>query len=192
MRVKTKVVDTILQHEMYPKFQNDFNDAVLAPVEAFEKLVSQWKEKSGLLLELDESIVMPDVVVANICSLKLIGEVKFYKLLQSRVYTQEKPFTISLSYSDVLLFRKAGHQKANTNSEVCCHRTKATAHQSGRDFSRSFAIPTKSHKKRTHVSWDQYSLHYIALPEHILQSHPDTTCRILDANALVQKMKLVI
>ena len=34
-------------HEMYPKFQEDFKNNVLALVDAFEKLGNPWKEKSG-------------------------------------------------------------------------------------------------------------------------------------------------
>ena len=72
-------------HEMYSKFQNDFKLNVMALVDAFEKLGNPWKEKSGLLYELNESIVMPDEVVNSIRQLKKIGEGKFTSFLEKRV-----------------------------------------------------------------------------------------------------------
>ena len=126
---------------MYPKFQKDFKDAVLSLVEAFEKLGNPWKERSGFLYELHESIVMPDEVVANIRSLKQIGEVKFCKFLEMRVNTQEKAFTDSLSHSNPLLFRKVLDTKMPTQTVkyVVTERKQQqvdilTVYQAGRDI----------------------------------------------------------
>ena len=80
-------------HEMYPKFQEDFRRDVLLLVDAFEKLGNPWKDKSGFLYELNESIVMPEEVVENIQRLKLIGENKFKDFLEKRVNSQQEAIT---------------------------------------------------------------------------------------------------
>ena len=76
-----------LHHEMYPKFQQNFRKDVLALVESFENLGNPWLETSGLLYELNESIVMPDEVVENIRNMKMIGEERFTEFLESRINT---------------------------------------------------------------------------------------------------------
>ena len=72
-----EVIDNDMHHEMFPKFQQGFKRHVLALVDSFEKLGNPWAEASGILFELNESIVMPDEVVQNVRSLRKAGEERF-------------------------------------------------------------------------------------------------------------------
>ena len=80
---------------------------MLALVHAFEKLGNPWTEKSGLLYELNESIVMPEEVVESVRQLKTIGEAKFQSYLDMRINSQAEFFTDTVSRNDLQLFRKA-------------------------------------------------------------------------------------
>ena len=99
--------DNDLHHEMFPKFQHDFKKNVLGLVDSFEKLGNPWSETSGLLYDLNESIVMPDEVVQNIRSLKKTGEERFRKFLDLRINSQVEAFTDTVSHTNLMLFKKA-------------------------------------------------------------------------------------
>ena len=94
-------------HEMYPKFQQTFRKDVLALVDSFEKLGNPWLETSGLLYELNESIVMPEEVVENVRQFKSMGKEKFEEYLQSRINSQLNAFTDTITKSSLMLFKKA-------------------------------------------------------------------------------------
>ena len=55
---------------MYPIFQKNFRIDVLALVDSFEKLGNLWLETTGLLYDLNESIVMPEEVVNNVMNIR--------------------------------------------------------------------------------------------------------------------------
>ena len=95
----------IRHHEMYHKCQEDFRADILALVDAFEKLGNPWLETSGLLYELNESIVMPNEVVKSICHLQTIGKNKFKQYLNLHINSQAECFTDTDSRKDLPLFR---------------------------------------------------------------------------------------
>ena len=58
--------ESLKHHEQFPQFQANFKSDVLAMIEAFEELGNPFLEDSGDLLDLDQSIIMPQEVVNNI------------------------------------------------------------------------------------------------------------------------------
>ncbi len=52
-------------------------DGVLAMVEAFEQLGNPFLEDSGQLLDLDQSIIMPQDVIDNVRNVKSFGDEKY-------------------------------------------------------------------------------------------------------------------
>ena len=191
-------------HEMYPKFQEDFRRDVLALVDAFEKLGNPWKEQSGLLYELNESIVMPDAVVQNIRLLKSIGEGKFENFLEKRVNSQEEALTDTISQNNIVLFRKVLDMKKPTKSvkSVISERKQQQArvvdiissHQSGREITtlshESSLLPPSLTKDGEMFHGDKCDIVDCFIPkEHKHKKHPNVSCAIIDGAALVRKLK---
>ena len=82
-----------------------FQSDVLALVEAFEQLGNPFKEESGELLDLDQSIVMPTDVVENVRKVKDIGLKKYQAFVDKRICSQEETFTTPIPHTKLKLFK---------------------------------------------------------------------------------------
>ena len=191
-------------HEMFPKLQRDFKNNVNALVDAIEKLGNPWMEKSGLLYELNESIVMPDVVVQNIRSMRQSGEVQFQAILDLRINSQVEAYTDTISRNNLMLFRKALDSKVPTQTvkAVVSERKKQqarvvdiiTAHQAGRcitALSRESSCNPPSLTKDGHMHHGNKAdiVDCITTDKHKHRNRPNATCTIIDGTALIRKMK---
>ena len=190
-------------HEMYPKFQQTFRKDVLALVDSFEKLGNPWLETSGLLYDLNESIVMPEEVVENVRQFKSMGKGKFEEYLQSRINSQTNAFTDTIKKSSLMLFKKALESKKPTKTvkSVVAERKQqqarvleiVSAHEAGRTItalSRESSIypPSLTKDGTMHHGSKADLVDLIVCNEQRVTSYPDVTCVIIDGAALVRKI----
>ena len=196
--------DTDKHHEMYPKFQKNFRNDVLALVDSFEKLGNPWLETSGLLYELNESIVMPEEVVKNVRNIRSYGEGRFEEFLKLRVNSQGLKYTDPITNSNLVLFKQALETKktGNTVKSVVSQRKKQTArvvdiisaHQAGRIITalshESSEFPPSLTKDGEMHHGDKADLvNVIVTDKHRYSKHPDVTCIVIDGAAMVRTSK---
>ena len=93
-----------MHHEQYPKFQSDYKSDVIALVDAFEQLGNPFLEDSGELLNLDQSIFMPQDVVDNVRKVKDIGFQLYTTFPNKGVSYQEEAFAATLHKTNLKLF----------------------------------------------------------------------------------------
>ena len=192
-----------MHHEMYPKLQADFKNNVNSLVDAIEKLGNPWMEKSGLLYDLNESIVMPDEVVKNLRSMRRDGKLQFQTILDTRINSQIQAYTDTITRNNLMLFRKALDKKKPTQTvkavvserkrQQACVVDILTAHQAGRFVT---ALSRESSENPPSLTRDGGMYHgnkadivdCITSDQHKLKTRPNTTCSIIDGTALIRKI----
>ena len=101
---------------------------VLALVDAFEVLGNPFLEDSGYLLDLDESVVMPQDVVNNMRMVKDLGAERYKAFVDKRVRSQEEAFTAPITLTRLKVFKASSCQtnKKSDTSVLKDQQTKVT------------------------------------------------------------------
>ena len=80
--------DEKMHHEQYSKFQADYKFDVNCLVEAFEQLGNPFMERSGDLLDLDQSLIMSKKTVHNVRTIEETGKVMYISFVQNNHVTE--------------------------------------------------------------------------------------------------------
>ena len=178
-----------------------FQTDVLVLVNAFEDLVNPFMEDSGDLLDLDESIIMPPVVVDNVREVKNIGMKRYTLFIDKRIRSQEEAFTAPIPLTRLKMFKAPFSQPSN-KSEVAVvkdQQAKVTqlllAVHSGREidegvFSHESSPypPSLTRKGKMHHGTKSEILDCI-VPRDLDNHRPVTTAAVLDGAVLLQMLR---
>lgn len=178
-----------------------FQTAVLALVDAFEDLGNPFMEDSGDLLDLDESVIMPQDVVDNVRKVKDIGSKRYQEFVDKRIRSQEEAFTAPVTHTRLKLF-KASSDQSHKKSEVAVvkdQQAKVTqlllAVHSGRNINEEVFShensphpPSLTRKGQMHHGTKSEILDCI-VPRDLDNHRPVTTAAVLDGAVLVQMLR---
>ncbi|ELU13546.1 hypothetical protein CAPTEDRAFT_218243 [Capitella teleta] len=189
-------------HEQYPQYQKKFKEDVLNLIQAFEDLGNPFLEESADLLDLDQSIMMPDDVINNVRKISSFGRELYNKFLNERVFDQKVPFNETLKEVNLRLFKDVLKSKSKstkaTISALKDEHSKAShlllAAQGGRPISDDL-FGHESSKFPPALTKD--GVIYLSTKSEILdclcvqekQVAPDTTCALLDGAVVVQMLR---
>ena len=119
----------------------NFQDDVVHFVRAFEDLGNRFMEESTDLIDLDQSVIMPQDVVDCVKRVHVIGLAKYQKFLDERIFSQKVPFSATIKETRLQLFRnvlKAKRKKKSVASALKEELSKSSqillAAQAGRDI----------------------------------------------------------
>ncbi|ELT87138.1 hypothetical protein CAPTEDRAFT_197554 [Capitella teleta] len=87
---------------------------VLNLIQAFEDLGNPFLEESADLLDLDQSIIMPDDVINNVRKISSFGRELYNKFLNERVFDQKVPFNETLKEVNLRLFKDVLKSKSKS------------------------------------------------------------------------------
>ncbi|ELT89202.1 hypothetical protein CAPTEDRAFT_223408 [Capitella teleta] len=189
-------------HEQYPQYQKKFKEDVLNLIQAFEDLGNPFLEESADLLDLDQSIMMPDDVINNVRKISSFGRELYNKFLNERVFDQKVPFNETLKEVNLRLFKDVLKSKSKstkaTISALKDEHSKAShlllAAQGGRPISddlfghESSKFPPALTKDGViYHSTKSEMLDCLCVQEK--QVAPDTTCALLDGAVVVQMLR---
>lgn len=170
-------------------------------MDAFDELGNPFMEDTGQLLDLDESLVMPQSVIDNMLKARGIGMKGYEEYLEKRISSQKEPFTATLSLTKVKVFKTASSQPQR-KSDVAAYKdqqAKVThlllAAQSGRSinesvFSHECSLypPSLTRKGQMHHGLKSEILDCI-VPKEMESGRPATTAAVLDGAVLVQMLR---
>lgn len=174
---------------------------MLALVDAFEELGNPFMEDSGELLDLGESIIMPQEIVDNMRNVKVIGFQRYKAFVEKRVSSQNEAFTAPLPHTKLKLF-KASLSQPHRKSEVAAvkdQQTKVTqillAANCGRNINDSVFShensaypPSLTRKGHMHHGTKSEILDCI-VPSDVPNHRPVTTAAVLDGAVLIPMLR---
>lgn len=171
-------------------------------IQAFEDLGNPFLEESGDLLDLDQSIIMPDEVVQNVRNVKTIGAKMYQEFLQKRIVTQEVAFTAPIHQCKLKLFKSALTTPQSNKSAVAIMKDQQTkvsqillAAQSGRNISESVfkhessAYPPSLTRKGMMHHGTKSEILQCIVPDAAGNGRPHTSAAVLDGPVLIQMLR---
>ncbi len=175
-------------------------------MDAFESLHNPFLEDSGNLIDLDQSVIMPQEVVDSVRNVKAIGENKYREFVVKRIGSQQEPLTASLSQTSLKLFKsafRANEKKLSEKASVADmkhQQTKVvdilTAYQAGRMIEEtvlshecSMYPPSLKRKGLLHTCVKSEILECISSRETHMDHQPGTSAVVLEGSVLVHLLR---
>ena len=187
-------------HNSQANFQSD----VLALTEAFEELGNPFLEDSGDLIDLDQSIIMPQEVINNIRNIYSTGEKQYQEYIDKRITSQENAFTATIKRNNLTLFKYAVNPPTQSKSKASCLKQQQTlvtqillAMQSGRNISKdlfsheSSDLPPSLTKDGRMYHGTKREILDCIVPDSTDTGKPQTTAAVLDGPVVIQSLRPV-
>lgn len=179
-----------------------FQADVLALIDAFEELGNPFMEDSGQLLDLDQSIVMPEEVVSNVKNARIIGLQRYREFQQKRICSQEVAFTGTIPTTRLKLFKSAIISQPRQKFDAVEHKDQQTkitqlllAAHSGRTIDETvlshestYFPPSLTRRGRMHHGNKSEILDCIIPADLENQRRPVTTSAVLDGAVLINML----
>ena len=99
--------DTVQHHEEIPSVQNCFRAQVKDAVQVFNELGNPFSDTTADLYTLDTKVLMPNIVIQSVNSVKDIGKTQYQRFIEERITDNVSLFNDTIPKNSLPLFNTA-------------------------------------------------------------------------------------